>query len=178
MSVLDDLLGSDFEHTFRFFLQELNETVHRRKYNEDQIMYVASVLARFASIPWSNGLPGALRVESSVPQIFTRTELSPYLYARLFPNQELLDAEELERKGAYIFLMIGFFRSQMEHQNNVRLYEKIAQSYYHQAHQHVTRNKKRKQFLGNFSYELPFWAYTCNELNKNLRDKRLLLRFD
>lgn len=177
MSVLDDLLGSDLKHTFHFFIRELNEVAARRKYDEDQMMYVASILAHFSLVPWSNGRPVTLADGPSVPEVFTRTELSPYLYERLFGNREIVGAQVLEHKGAYIFLMTGFFRSQMQGQNNVRLYEEIAQGYYLQAY-YTIRNNKRKRFLGNFSHALPFWADRCSELNKNLQDKRLLLRFE
>jgi hypothetical protein len=177
-NMLEDLLGSDSEHTAEFFANELQSVVRRTQCDQNEMLYVASVLAHYASTPCVKGRPLTLAInESAVPFAFTRTELSPYLYARLSPNHEPLNAEDFENKGSYIFLMIGFFRRQMEYQNNVVLYEKIAQGYYHQAHQYI-QNETRKQFLRKFSYALPFWSNACAGLNKVLREKRFILQLD
>ncbi len=177
--MLDDLLGSDSQHTVEFFAHELQSLLQfTTSWNKDQMLYVASVLAHYASVPWLHGRPMTLSTnESTVPLAFRRTELSPYLYARLCPQYEAFDAEDFENKGSHIFLMVGFFRRQMSNQNNVAMYEKIAQGYYHQAHQYA-QNETRKHFLKQFSFALPLWSHVCARLNKNLRDKRFVLHLD
>lgn len=175
--MLEDLLGSNSQHTTKFFAHELQSLLQRQSCDKDQMLYVASVLAHYASVPWLNGRPMTLPInESTVPFAFTRTELSPYLYARLSPNKEPLDAEDFENKGSHIFLMVGFFRRQMGHENNVVMYEKIAQGYYYQAHQYI-QNRGRKQFLRQFAHSLPFWSNACSGLSETLHDKRFILQF-
>lgn len=175
--MLEGLLGSDSRHTVQFFACELQDMLRRTKFNQGEMFYVASVLAHYASVPWQNGRPATSSMsESTVPFAFTRTELSPYLHTKLF-GVEPRDAGDCENKGSHIFLMIGFFRRQMEQENNVALYERIAQGYYHRAHQYAS-DEKRKYFFRQFSHTLPFWSNACSGLSRNLHTKRFVLRLD
>lgn len=176
--LLEDLLGCDTKKTSEFFVHELQILGWHHVPNEAELCYVASILSHYASVSWTDGRPSTVPLhEGTVPFAFTRTELSPYLYENLLPRKEITDAGDCENKGSHIFLAVGFFRKQMSAENNVGLYEQIAQGYYHRA-SFYSRDKRRQLFLKRFAEALPTWSHTCSRLHTALREKRFLIQYE
>lgn len=171
-SLLAEVFGVTPVEARGFFLRELTSIPTRSTLNDLELDYVARVLAHYTCTPWERGRPITIQVnEETVPFAFTRTELSPYLYAKFSSSKETQDAGDCENKGSHLFLMIGFFRRQMENENNVNLYQKIAQGYYDRARLYTT-NENRRIFYRRFTSSLPLWADICSKLSKSLEERR------
>jgi hypothetical protein len=168
MSEFGELLGVNTEQNLRFFLESLREEPLPQGASDDELFYVASVLAHYAMV--SRFDPDYLSF-SNPSEIFDTFILGGLL------RQEppiAADPEMLEVAGSHTLLLVGFFRDQMQRRHNVRWYDELGQSFYDKASD-GTRGRKRtvlQRIAGHFAP----WARTCNTMRRRLNDNYYVLR--
>ncbi len=165
-SLFEELVSIDSERAFNFFLTNLQETAPKKRLHDDELSYVASVLAHYSQTSRADAV--------SIPSMADLSEVFDNFILQTAP---LNDPELLECGGSQVLLFAGFFRDQMQARHNVRWYDQIGQSLYGKASQHSTDRKKRWLF-DRLSESFPEWTVSCRDLNRNLRENRFLLNVD
>jgi hypothetical protein len=164
--ILRELLEVNQVETFNFFSSGLQDVLGGKRFDPDQMLYVASVLAHYTQIPRQsdNGMPLMANLDEVLDQFIVRQD----------PLNPLTDSETLEIYGSQVLLFAGFFRDHMSRRHNVTLYDRVGQSFYARASMY-SRDTKKSQLFDNLSESFPWWTGVCRDLHKNLIDGRFLL---
>jgi hypothetical protein len=165
-SVFEELVAVDSERAFNFFLASLRETAVTERFKDDEMFYVASILAHYSQTSRCD--------TTSMPCLANLSEVFDNF---VLQTARLTDTELLEFGGSQVLLFAGFFRDQMRPRHNVKWYDQVGQSLYEKAGQHSTNLKKRELFDG-LSESFPAWTMLCSNLNRTLRENRLLLKIN
>jgi hypothetical protein len=165
-SLFQELIAVDSGTALRFFAEHLRETVGTRRFREDEVLYVASILAHYSQTSRSDTM--------SIPSMANLSEVFDNFVLSTIPAN---DSEMLEIGGSQVLLFAGFFRDQMSRRHNVRWYDQVGQSLYERAGQHSTNPKKRELF-DHLSETFPAWTVACRNLSRSFRENRLLLRIN
>jgi hypothetical protein len=168
MSEFGELLGVNTEQNLRFFIESLREEPLPQGASDDELFYVASVLAHYALVSrfdreyLSFGSPSEI-LDTFVLQGLLRQE-----------SHIAADSEMLEIAGSHTLLLVGFFRDQMQRRHNVRWYDQLGQSFYDKASD-GSRGRKRA-VLQSIAGHFPSWAQTCNTMRRRFHHNYYLLR--
>lgn len=171
MDPLSELLSSDDNGTFNFFLDGLSEVTNRPKSRDDkELVYVTSVLAHFAGPPpcsrKGNHTPGLYQIPRGLTEVFDEFVLN----ARVIE-----DPFYFEAGASKSLLLAGFFRRQMTRRHNVEWYDQVGSSLYFKASRLSHTRGAASLYLG-LSKSFAFWALACSELQKHFYEERLLVR--
>jgi hypothetical protein len=161
-SIFEELVAVDSKRAFKFFLASLRETAVTERFKDDEMFYVASVLAHYAQT--SRFDTASTPCMADLAEVFDN-----------FILQTSTDSAVLEFGGSQILLFAGFFRDQMHLRHNVKWYDQIGQSLYEKASQH-SNNLKKRELFDRLSESFPAWTIVCRDLSRTLRENRLLLR--
>jgi hypothetical protein len=171
MSDLQELFGVNSEQVLRFFIDSLREEVLPAGIVDDELFYVASVLAHYAQTPcYDSGRVAA----GSLSEVFDSFVLHG------MSGQEstgLNDPEILEIAGSQALLFVGVFRDQMRKRHNVAWYDRLGQSFYNRASDY-SPGRRKKEVLLRIAAHFPVWAQTCSGMSRRLRDNYYLLNGD
>lgn len=165
-SLFEELIAVDSGNALSFFVENLRETAGTRSMRDDEIFYVASVLAHYSQTSRSD--------TSSLPSMAGLSEVFDHFIMQTVTRN---DSEMLEMGGSQVLLFAGFFRDQMSRRHNVRWYDQVGQSLYEKAGQYSTSVKKRQLFDG-LSESFPVWTIVCRNLSRTLRENQFLLRIN
>jgi hypothetical protein len=165
-SLFQELIAVDSGTALNFFAENLRETVGARRYKEDEMFYVASILAHYAQTSRYDA--------SSMPSL---SNLSEVFDTFILQTTTAGDPDMLEIGGSQVLLFAGFFRDQMTRRHNVGWYDQIGQSLYERASQHVDNKAKRQLFEG-LSESFPAWTGVCSTMSRTFRENRFLLRWN
>jgi hypothetical protein len=163
-SVFEELVSIDSERAFKFFLASLRETTVTEIYRDDEMFYVASILAHYSQT--SRFDTASMPCMADLSGVFDN-----------FILQTSTDSEVLEIGGSQVLLFAGFFRDQMHRRHDVKWYDQVGQSLYEKASQHSNNGKKRELF-DRLSESFPAWTIVCRNLSRTLRENRLLLKIN
>ena len=165
-SLFEELIAINSANALNFFVENLRETVGARQVNENEVFYVASVLAHYSQTSRSD--------TTSIPSMAGLSEVFDNFILQTVTGH---DSELLEMGGSQVLLFAGFFRDQMSRRHNVKWYDQVGQSLYEKAGQYSASVKKRQLFDG-LSESFPVWTMTCRDLSRTLRDNQFLLRIN
>lgn len=163
-SVFEELVAIDSGRAFNFFLASLRETAGEEKFQNDEMFYVASILAHYSQTSRFD--------TASMPCMANLSEVFDNFVLR---NSRLADSEILEFGGSQVLLFAGFFRDQMHRRHNVKWYDQVGQSLYEKAGQY-SKNVKKRELFDRLSESFPAWTIVCRNLSRTLRENRLLLK--
>ena len=163
-SVFEELVAVDSKRAFNFFLASLRETTVTERFKDDEMLYVASILAHYSQTSRFD--------TTSMPCM---ADLSEVFDNFVVQTTRLTDSEILEFGGSQVLLFAGFFRDQMSRRHNVKWYDQVGQSLYEKAGQH-SKNLKKRALFDRLSESFPAWTGVCRNLSRTLRENRLLLR--
>jgi len=164
MNMLQELLATNHYSAFDFFSTSLRESMGKNKFRENEFVHVVSVLAHFSQVSRFSNV--SVPAPCNLSEIFDRF---------VIPTDLMIDAEILETAGAQTLFLVGFFRDQMRVRHNVAWYDKIGQSFYDKACQYEKMQERRILF-NHMAESFPFWAIMSQDLSRELRDRRYLLR--
>lgn len=163
-ALFEELVGVDYARAFDFFSVNLRAIVKKNRYNLDEMLYVASVLAHYTMV--------SRQCTESMPVL---ADLSEVFDVFIFREQAITDSEILAIGGSQVLFFAGYFRSQMARRHNVNWYDQVGQSFYDRAGRYA-QNRKAREFFGGLAETFPWWTTTCSELQRNLHENRLLLK--
>lgn len=166
MGFLQELIGVDSHSAFNFFLEHLRDPARGEGLNEDELLYVTSILAHYSQTSRFD--------TSSTPCMAGLTEVFDNF---LLETTALRDPGILEFGGSQVLLFAGFFRDQMQRRHNVKWYDQIGQSLYERAGL-LSNDTKRREFFDHLAESFPTWTIVCRDLHRTLRDNRFLLKFN
>jgi hypothetical protein len=164
--LFEELIAVDSGTALSFFVESLRETAETKRLREDEVFYVASVLAHYSQTSRSDTI--------SVPSM---ANLSEVFDSFLLETVSANDSEMLEIGGSQVLLFAGFFRDQMSRKHNVRWYDQVGQSLYEKAGRH-SRNLKKRELFDRLSQTFPVWTVVCSNLSRAFRENRLLLKIN
>ena len=118
-SVFEELVAIDSKRAFNFFLASLKETALTERLKDDEMFYVASVLAHYSQTPRFDAT--SMPCMANLSEVFDNFVLQ---------TTRLTDSEILEFGGSQVLLFAGFFRDQMRRRHNVEWYDQVGQSLY------------------------------------------------
>lgn len=165
-SVFEELVAIDSQNAFNFFLAGLRETAVTERFKQDEMFYVASILAHYA-----------LTSRFDTTSTPCMANLSEVFDNFVLQTSELTDSHLLEFGGSQVLLFAGFFRDQMRRRHNVKWYDQVGQSLYEKASQH-SNNLKKRELFDRLSESFPAWTIVCRDLSRTLHENRLLLRIN
>ena len=165
-NLFEELIAVDSDKALNFFLANLRETMGTRRFRDDEILYVASILAHYSQTSRSD--------TTSLPSMADLSEVFDNFILQTITHN---DSEMLEIGGSQTLLFAGFFRDQMLRRHNVKWYDQIGQSLYERASQH-SKNLRKRELFDRLSESFPVWTIVCRDLNRTLRENRLVLRID
>jgi hypothetical protein len=165
-SIFEELVAVDSERAFNFFLASLRETGVTEKLKQDEMLYVASILAHYSQTSCFD--------TTSMPCMANLSEVFDHF---VLQTNRLTDSETLEFGGSQVLLFAGFFRDQMRQRHNVKWYDQVGQSLYERASQH-SENLKKRELFDRLSESFPAWTMACRDLSRTLRENRLLLKIN
>jgi hypothetical protein len=163
-SLFEELIAVDSGKSLNFFLSSLRETIGTRSVRDDEVSYVASVLAHYSQTSRSDTT--SLPAMANLSEVFDNFVLQ---------TATLNDSEMLEMGGSQVLLFAGFFRDQMVRRHNVRWFDQIGQALYERAGQY-SRNIKKRELFDRLAESFPAWTIACRDLSRTLRENRLVLR--
>jgi hypothetical protein len=170
LDVLHYLLPVSMERTYNFFAEnlrdEVTENVGMGANGDEELVYVASILAHFAQTPRSSNNTGLDLVNVPIPADLSEIK-----------HLDSKDPGLLEVNGSKILILAGFFRNQMKAVHEVEPYDKIGQSIYGLASRHAPTRRKRDLFQG-LSITFPFWTKACSNVSRTLYDNQYLLKVE
>jgi hypothetical protein len=170
MSDFGELFGVSTEQTLRFFLESLREEPMPRGASDDELFYVASVLAHYAVVS---------RFDAEYLSFNSPSEiLDSFVLRGMLGEEQLIaaDPEMLEVAGSHTLLLVGFFRDQMQRRHNVGWYDELGQSFYDRASGGCQGRKRA--VLHGMAGHFPSWAQTCNATRRRFHDNYYLLKTD
>jgi hypothetical protein len=163
-SIFEELVAVDSNRAFNFFLASLREAVVAERFTDDEMLYVASILAHYSQT--SRFDTTTMPCMANLSEVFDNFVLQ---------TTRLTDSQSLEFGGSQVLLFAGFFRDQMCQRHNVKWYDQVGQSLYERASQH-SKNLKKRELFDRLSESFPAWTIVCRNLSRTLRDNRLLLK--
>ena len=163
-SIFEELVAVDSNRAFNFFLASLREAVVTERFTDDEMLYVASILAHYSQT--SRFDTTTMPCMANLSEVFDNFVLQ---------TTRLTDSQSLEFGGSQVLLFAGFFRDQMCQRHNVKWYDQVGQSLYERASQH-SKNLKKRELFDRLSESFPAWTIVCRNLSRTLRDNRLLLK--
>jgi hypothetical protein len=163
MSDLQDLLGVDHEQTFEFFVSSLQDQTHGQRVDEDEMLYIARVLAHFVQVSRYN-----------TEQTLTMTGLSEVFDKFIIERPISPNSELFENAGSQVILFVGFFRDQVRNRHNVEWYDKVGSSLYFCAAQY-TRDFRKREFFEGMAEAFPVWTKVCSKMSRSLRTNRYII---
>ncbi|MEX2052477.1 MAG: hypothetical protein WD991_02170 [Candidatus Paceibacterota bacterium] len=174
MSEYTELYGFTSDQTISFFAGRLREEVSDKQSSEAEsseaeMVYVASILAHFAQTSRSDAT--YMSSPGSLCDVFD---------AFVFRGSDevlVQDPEILEIAGTHVLFLAGFFRDQMQKKHNLEWYDFIGGSFFGGASARLQK-EKRAALLRGVAANFNFWAVSCRNLSRTLRDERYLLRLD
>jgi hypothetical protein len=164
-TVFEELVAVDSGRALRFFLASLRETAGVERFKDDEMFYVASILAHYSQTSRFD--------TASMPCMANLSEVFDNFVVQ---GSRLADSEILEFGGSQVLMFAGFFRDQMGRRHNVKWYDRVGQSLYEKAGQH-SKNLKKRELFDRLSESFPAWTIVCRNLSRALRENRLLLNF-
>ena len=162
MGWFQEFLEVDKQTAFNFFLSGLRDVSDEK--SDDEVLYVASVLAHYAQT--SRYEIFDMPLLDGVSEVFDQ-----------FVMNKIDDPNILETAGAQTLFFAGFFRDHMQRRHNVKWYDSIGSSFYVLAGSNSKQINKRILFQ-NMSKSFPKWTLTCRDLNRYFREKRFLLKLN
>ena len=165
-SLFEELIAVDSGNALNFFLTNLRETAGTQRLRDDEVSYVASILAHYSQTSRSDTI--------SIPSM---ANLSEVFDSFILQTTTRNDSEMLEIGGSQVLLFAGFFRDQMSRRHNVKWYDQVGQSLYEKASQH-SKNLKKRDLFDRLSESFPVWTIVCRDLSRALRENRLLLKLN
>lgn len=168
MSDFAELFGVNTEQNLRFFIESLQEVPLPNGASDDELFYVASVLAHYAIVS---------RFDQAYLSLGSLSEiLDTFVLGGLLRPEPLItsDAEILEIAGSHTLLLVGFFRDQMRRRHNVGWFDELGQSFYDKASDGSLG--KKRAVLQRVAGHFPSWALTCNAMRRRFRDNYYVLR--
>ena len=168
MEGMGELLAVDLRANFNFFLTGLRDEIGERVIPKDELFYVATILADFASTSRNSAV--GVSVPDAPSDIFDNFVL------RL---AELRDPTLLEIGGSQTLLVAGFFRDQMSYRcrHNMPWYNRLGEVFYEMASD-FSRTDQRQEFFWRMARSFQDWSDICQSLNQTLRDNRFLLQLN
>ena len=163
-SIFEELVGINSERAFNFFLASIRETAVAERFKDDEMFYVASILAHYSQTSRCD--------TTSMPCM---ADLSEVFDNFILQTTRLTDSGILEFGGSQVLLFAGFFRDQMHRRHNVKWYDQVGQSLYEKASQH-SKNLQKRELFDRLSEGFPVWTMVCSNLHRTLRENRLLLK--
>jgi hypothetical protein len=163
-SLFEELIAVDAGRSLNFFLASLREMVGARRVRDDEIAYVASVLAHYSQTSRSD--------TTSLPPM---ANLSEVLDNFVLQTMTRTDSEMLEIGGSQVLLFAGFFRDQMVRRHNVKWFDRVGQTLYERASQH-SNNPRKRDLFDRLAESFPEWTIACRDLSRTMRENRLVLR--
>jgi hypothetical protein len=164
--IFEELVGVDSKRAFNFFLASLRETAIMERFVDDELFYVASILAHYSQTSRSD--------TTSMPCMANLSEVFDNF---ILQANKLTDSQVLEFGGSQVLLFAGFFRDQMDRRHNLKWYDQIGQSLYEKASLH-SKDLKKRELFDRLSESFPAWTIICRNLSRTLRENRLLLRIN
>jgi hypothetical protein len=162
--IFEELVAVDSQRALRFFLTNLRESAVKQRFTDDEMLYVASILAHYSLTS---------RFDStSMPCL---ANLSEVFDKFVLETGRVADPEILEFAGSQVLLFAGFFRDQMRRRHNVGWYDQVGSSLYEKASQH-SKDFKKRQLLDRLSESFSSWTIVCRDLSRTLRENQLLLK--
>ena len=165
-SIFRELFVVDSERAREFFLENLRETVGAKKHREDEIVYVAGVLAHYTLV--SRFQTGSMPVMADLSEVFD---------SFILRQGGVSDPEIFEIGGSQVLLFAGFFRDQMRHRHNVEWYDEIGQSLYYRASR-FSRSSEKQKLFDCLSESFPSWTLAACNMSRMLRQSQFLLRLN
>ncbi len=163
-SIFEELVAVDSQRAFNFFLASLREAAVTERFTDDEMFYVASILAHYSQTSRSDS--------TSMPCMANLAEVFDHF---VLQTSKLTNSDILEFGGSQVLLFAGFFRDQMRQRHNVKWYDHVGQSLYEKASLH-SNNLKKRELFDRLSESFPAWTMVCSNLSRTLRENRLLLR--
>jgi hypothetical protein len=165
-SLFEELIAVDSEAALKFFVENLRETEGTGRQRNDEMFYVASILAHYSQTSRADTM--SLPSMANLSEVFDQFVLQATV---------MNDSELLEIGGSQVLLFAGFFRDQMSRRHNVEWYDQIGQSMYERASQH-SKNLQKRELFDRMAESFPAWTIICRDLSRAFRNNRLLLRFN
>lgn len=165
-SLFQELIAVDSSTALNFFAENLRDAVGTRKLRQDEMFYVASILAHYAQTSRAD--------TSSIPSL---SGLAEVFDTFIMQTTITRDAGMLEIGGSQVLLFAGYFRDQMARRHNVKWYDMVGQSLYEKASRHET-NSARRELFDHMSESFPVWTGVCSDLSRTFRENRFLLRWN
>jgi hypothetical protein len=113
-SIFEELVAVDSTRAFKFFLTSLRETAVTERFTDDEMLYVASILAHYSQTS---------RFDSTTMPCMA--DLSEVFDNFVLHTGRLTDSQFLEFGGSQVLLFAGFFRDQMSRRHNVKWYDQV-----------------------------------------------------
>jgi hypothetical protein len=164
--LLMELLAVNSETALNFFTENLRNTTHDHPFREDETAYVASILSHYSLTSRADA--------TSLPSL---ADLSEVFDMFIMSAATRNDSEILEIGGSQILLFAGFFRDQMSRRHNVDWYDHLGQSMYERA-SHTSSVPQKRELFDHLAASFPDWTIACRNLNRALREDRLLLKLN
>ena len=165
--LLMELLAVNSETALNFFTENLRNTTHTHPFREDETVYVASILSHYSLTSRADA--------ASLPSLADLGEVFDTFIMNAAVRNE--DSEILEIGGSQILLFAGFFRDQMSRRHNVSWYDQLGQSMYERA-SHSSSVPQKRELFDHLAASFPEWTIACRDLNRALREDRLLLKLN
>ncbi len=165
MKPFAELLGSNKENTFNFFLYGLGEVTGRKSESDRELMYVTSILAHFAGTPCS----------SKYRPFVTPTDFRVVVDNFVLGSIAFYDSHCLADGGAKTLFLAGFFRSQMAGRHNVNWCDSVGSSLFRRAAS-VSSSRREAILFEGLSHSFTYWTFVCSELQKHLHESRLMIK--
>jgi hypothetical protein len=162
--LFEELVAVDSERAFNFFLSNLRESAETRRFRDDELLYVASILAHYSQTSRCD--------TTSMPCMANLSEVFDMF---LLQATKLQDSGILEFGGSQVLLFAGFFRDQMHHRHNVKWYDQIGQSLYERAG-HLSTDRRKRALFDGLAESFPVWTIACRNLSRSLRENRFVLK--
>lgn len=158
------LFQADHSGNINFFLGRIRKMSSGVDVSNEERLYVASVLAHFASTS-----------RHSADYLAVLPDLGRFLEVFVFGNNFSADSEISALAGAQILVLAGFFRDQMRYRHNVRWFDVLGSNFYETASR--SSGKPGEQWLFHeMSTKFPVWTRICRDLSRQTRDARYVLR--
>tara|TARA_B100001964_G_scaffold238645_1_gene304509 strand:- start:316 stop:867 length:552 start_codon:yes stop_codon:yes gene_type:complete len=162
------VLGMDHEKTLFFFRDELKDEAPETVPG-DELMHVASVIARYSQISTQAGF--SISAPTDIRDIFERFVLD---------NTTWDDAEMLEEAAKELLLFTGLFGNQIVARRRgatLSYFEGLGKGFYYRASEHekYKHSLDKRRMLGKMSCSFPEWTTILRRLGRTFHDRRYML---
>jgi hypothetical protein len=172
MSDLTELFAVNSGQVLDFFLEHLEEYRIVSKMDHEETLYVARILARYAQISRSD--ENIATPAASLEDILNNFILKKRTTAGTVILQ---NPYMLEIAGSQTLILVGFLRDQLKGTYNLEWYDNLGSTFFAKA-SCLTKKKGKAKLLGQVAEHFPIWAYSCNSVNRAIRDEQQSLKLD